>query len=86
DGGLPAGLVTLAWAGDGEELHTVVYFVADGELIRDYDGVQMAVARHVVSAGFSLSGSTLRLEIEVLGAHGATEWAMLDTYLRMLQP
>jgi len=84
DGAPPAPTVTLAWT-DGLGIpHEAAYSLAGTRLVREYDGVQTTVARRVVSAGFSLSGKVVTLDLEVEAEPGTTENTNLNTYLRTM--
>ncbi len=84
DGAPQADGVTLGWVDGAGDPHLVTYQVIGGDMVRNLDGVPMAVARQIVSVGFSLSGKTLTLQISTHGAYGTVQGAMLNTYLRML--
>ena len=83
-GSQPADFVELRWT-DGEDVeHLSVYSVSGSSLLRTFDGVSLAVARRVVSVGFSLSGTLLVFDLEVATADGGTISATTRTFPRML--
>ena len=84
DGAPPASSASLTWT-DGDGIpHTALYSLVESNLVRDFGGVQTYIARRVVSAGFSLSGRVLILDLEVEAEEGQTEDTSLQSYLRML--
>ncbi|MFQ6027849.1 MAG: type II secretion system protein [Dehalococcoidia bacterium] len=85
DGAVPVNNVTLNWTDGLGVSHTAVYAVSGSNLTRTIDGVQTILSDRVVSVGFSLSGQTLTLDIEVQADRGGTESSSLAAYLRMLQ-
>ncbi len=80
--------VTLAWTDTLGNSHNVVYSVTGDELRRDFDGngTPLVMASRVVasSISFTLCGSTLRLNMEVLGDRDTTDNLDLLTYVRKL--
>ena len=70
----PASSVTLTWTDPSNQTvtHTAIYGLnpAGDELIRNFDGEEIPVARGVVSVGFSLSGKVLTLDLGVQAARG----------------
>ena len=62
DEAAPVFSLSLGWtdpALEGGASHTVTYALSGSTLLRTYDGQGLAVAHHVQSAGFSLSGSSI---------------------------
>ena len=86
DGAAPASSVTLTWTDPSNQAitHTTIYSLVSDELIRNFDGEEIAVAREVVSASFSLSSKVLTLDLGVQAARGKTESSSLRTFLRKL--
>ena len=85
DGAPASGSVTLSWTGTDAVPHTAQYSVSGTDLIRAFDGVNTPVARTVVSAGFSISGSILTFNLDVDSGQGTTDSTSLQTHLRWLQ-
>ena len=68
DGAPAAQSMTLSWTNhyqDEDTEHTVVYDVQGDRLVRTLDGASHTVVRGVVSASFTLSGSTVHAEVTV---------------------
>ena len=84
DGVPPGSRVTLTWTDSGSVPHTAIYSLSGSNLLRDLDGMQITLARRVVSADFSLSGKVLTFAMEVAADRGGTESTSLQTYLRRL--
>ena len=82
DAAPPVSSVTLDWVDKDGTSHTAVYSLSGSALLRNLDGAENSVARRVVSAGFSLSGRFLILDLEVEAEQGGTESVSLQTYLR----
>ena len=77
--------VSLHWI-DVEKVHHAATYTASGKrLLRDYDGDQLAMARRLVTAEFSLPGGVLTFYLEVEAGEGATASTTLTTFLRHLQ-
>ena len=85
DGGGPVTSVALTWTDETGASHTTAYSISGDNLIRDYDGLQLVVARRVVSLGISQSGGILTLNLVVRAEEGGTESSTLETYLRALK-
>jgi prepilin-type N-terminal cleavage/methylation domain-containing protein len=79
--------VTLTWSTEGST-HNAVYSVAGDQLMRDFDdnGTPLVLATGVIanSTSFTLCGSTLRLNMNVVGDRETTDNLDLITYLRKL--
>jgi hypothetical protein len=86
DGAPPATSVTLSWIALDGQPRSVTYSLSGDALVRTQDSSQLEVARRVTSAGFSLSGKVLTLQLQVQAAGGQTEGIQLRSYLRRLQP
>jgi prepilin-type N-terminal cleavage/methylation domain-containing protein len=84
DSSPPEDNVTIQWIDGAGNPHTAFYSLTGDNLVRQIDGVQIIVARRVVSLGFSLNARTLTLDLEVQAEQGTTESISLDTYLRYL--
>ena len=84
-GAPPVDSTTLTWTDGQGNLHTVSYGLVGSSLMRNDDGDQITLARHVISVGFSLSAEVLTFDLEVEAAGGGTESTSLQTYLRELQ-
>lgn len=63
DGAPPVSSMTMswsdltAWAGDeGSVEHSASYALSGTELLRDYDGEETIVGRHITNVGFSIEG------------------------------
>ena len=80
--------VTLTWSDTSGATHNAVYSVAGDQLLRDFDGngTPLVLATGVIanSTSFTLCGSTLRLNIDVVGDQETTDNLNLITYLRKL--
>ncbi|MCH7736079.1 MAG: prepilin-type N-terminal cleavage/methylation domain-containing protein [Chloroflexi bacterium] len=80
--------ITLTWTDQSGATHNVVYSVTGDELRRDFDsnGTPLVMASRVVanSISFTLCGSTLRLNMDVLGDRDSTDNLDLITYVRKL--
>jgi prepilin-type N-terminal cleavage/methylation domain-containing protein len=80
--------ITLTWTDPVGAAHNVVYSVTGDELLRDFDssGTPMVMATSVVAdtISFTLCGSTLRLNVDVLGDRDTTDRLDLITYVRKL--
>jgi len=78
--------VTLEWAYSPTATHTAMYFLSGTstpfQLVRQFDGNDVEVARRVVSAGFSRSGKTLTFDLEVQAADNQTNTSTLGIYMR----
>lgn len=85
DGAPPAGSVTLGWTDGAGTPHTASYHAVGGDLVREYDGAAMVVAREMQSVSFSLSARVLTFQLAVTAAPGQAESTTLTTYLRVLQ-
>lgn len=82
----PSPQVTLILS-DPAGVHSVIYSVAGGDLIRTFDGVETSVARKVDpgSTGFSLCENVLSFNLAVQREKGGTESMSLRTHLRYMQ-
>jgi prepilin-type N-terminal cleavage/methylation domain-containing protein len=80
--------VTLKWTDTAGANHTAVYKLSGDTLVRDIDssGIFQEVARDVVTStvSFSLCGSVLSLNLEVLADRGTTESLDIRTLMRKL--
>ena len=80
--------VTMTWTDSSGTPHNVVYSVSGTELRRDLDssGAPLIMADGVVanSVSFTLCGSTLRLNMDVLADRNTTDNLDLITYVRKL--
>ena len=85
DGGGPVTSTALTWTDEAGANHTATYSLSGDNLVREYDGLQLVVARRVVSLGFSQSGKVLTLNLVVRAEEGGTESSTLETYLRALK-
>jgi len=85
DGQAATSSATITWTDYADVSHSAAYTLVGDQLFRNFDGDQIVVARRVVSAGFSRSGSTLKLTITVDAAQGTIESTELEVYARMLQ-
>ena len=72
---------------DPSGVHSVIYRVADGALVRTFDGVETSVARKVDpgSTGFSLCDNVLSFNLAVLGDKAGNKSMSLRTHLRYLK-
>ncbi len=87
NGNPPQPGVTLNWTDSNSVAHTATYSVdVNGNLVRNYDGAQLVLARGVVATAFSLNGNVLDFDLWVQGDLGTTKSISLQTYLRLLQP
>ena len=87
DGEPPVSTMTLTWierCGTEEIAHSITYSVSGTELMRDYDGDTMRVARHVQSIQFSRSGSLLTVTTE--SAPGEFDVSEQRTFMVRLRP
>ena len=85
DGAPAVSSVTLSWTdefGGVGASHTSSYALVGDRLVRTYDGVAHDVARGVVSASFSLSGSTVTAQVEVTADLGTTRTLSVSTMMR----
>lgn len=80
--------ITLTWTDQGGSDHTAEYSIVSGNLQRDFDsnGTPLILATGVVadSVSFTLCGSTLRLNMDVLADRNTTDNLDLITYMRKL--
>ena len=84
DGGPPVSSVTLTWQDGAGAPRSAVYTLTGGQLLRQSSGDTTVLASQVVSAGFTLSGRSLSLDVEVQAEQGTTETSSLFMYLRRL--
>lgn len=84
DGNPPVGSVTLSWTDSNSTTHNAIYSLSGNDLIRDFDGVQVTMARNVTSSQFSLSGKVLTAVLQVRAENGSLDTSQLDTFLRNL--
>ncbi len=85
DGAAPVTSVTLDWTDKTGVPHTATYTLSGNILFREYDGATISIARHVVSAGFSLSGRMLTFDLEVEAEGDQTDSISHQVFLRRLQ-
>ena len=83
--GQAATSATLTWSDTSGVAHTSTYRVSGTSLERDLDGAVITLARQVISAGFSLCGKLLTLDLAVEAQPGRTETMSLQTYIRKLE-
>ena len=75
DGAPAVSNATFMWTDEYNDAginHTSGYNLAGAELVRTYDGAAHTVARNVVSASFSKSGSKITLQLEIDAGEGTT--------------
>ena len=81
----PATSVVLSWTDEYNDLvtpHSSTYALSGSKLIRTYDGVDIVVARSVVSVSFSLTARTISGTIEVSATAGDTTTLSLITVMK----
>jgi prepilin-type N-terminal cleavage/methylation domain-containing protein len=80
--------VTLTWFDTSGDTHNAVYSVAGEQLLREFDGngIPLVLATGLIadSTSFILCGSTLRLNMDVLGDRDTIDNLDLITYVRKL--
>ena len=76
--------VTLGWTGTDEMVHTVIYSLSGGSLVRDFDGAVSVAARGIASVFFDLDGSVLTLTLEVNAATTSTDTVVQAFHLPRL--
>ena len=84
DGAASVNTLTMNWVSGGSNV-SATYSVSNDELIRNFEGQQLPVARDVSSATFSISNKLLTFTLTVNSGDIATESRTLQTYLRKMQ-
>lgn len=81
----PVDTATFAWEDLGGTPHSAIYAIADGDLVRTFDGANQTVARRVESIAFSRTTNVLTFTIVVYGATGTTDSKTSTMFLRSLE-
>lgn len=80
--------VTLTWSDTSGATHNAIYSITGDQLLRDFDGIgtPLVLATGVIanSTSFTLCGSTLRLNMNVVGDRNTADSLDLITYVRKL--
>ena len=84
DGAASTNTVTLNWTSGGSAVSST-YSISSGNLIRNFGGQQLAVARDVSTVAFSLSGKLLTFTLTINVGDSGTESRTLQTFLRQMQ-
>jgi hypothetical protein len=80
----PCPSVTINWTGKDLVPHIATYSLSGTDLMRNYDGKILTVARQVVSTGLSRSEQTINFTLTLTASRNGTESKSLETYARML--
>ena len=82
DGAPAASGTVLTWTDSSGQPKVATYVLSGADLVREMGGESITVARRVVSAEFSLSGSMITFGLEVEASGGGTASTTIQTFLR----